>query len=102
MKVQLLQRRLLSQSAQLLIREAQLREAEQRQLQVQLELARSPGPQLQEQVQQSQRQLSERARRIKVRLIDLASRGDKQHEYYSFEHVKRRQVNTKTLRSFID
>lgn len=66
MKAQLLQRRLLSQSAQILVREAQLREAEQRQLQLQLELSRAPGPQIQEQQQQSQRLLAERARKIKV------------------------------------
>ncbi|XP_034254595.1 cilia- and flagella-associated protein 58-like [Thrips palmi] len=65
MKVQLLQRRLLSQSAQILVREAQLREAEQRHLQLQVELSRAPGPELQEQLQQGQRLLAERARRIK-------------------------------------
>ncbi|KAK3918803.1 Cilia- and flagella-associated protein 58 [Frankliniella fusca] len=65
MKLQLLQRRLLAQSAQVLVREAQLREAEEKQLQLQLELSRAPGPQLQDQLQQCQRLLAERSRRLK-------------------------------------
>ncbi|KAJ1525301.1 hypothetical protein ONE63_010123 [Megalurothrips usitatus] len=65
MKVQLLQRRLLTQSAQLLVREEELREAGQRHLQLQLELSRAPGPHMHDQLLQCQRSLAERARRIK-------------------------------------